>query len=275
MRLTSRVGQLAVIGLTTTLAVLAAAGPAYAAPPANDTFAGAVPIGALPFGATLDTSEATTDANDTEANTNCGAPALDASVWYSINPAADIVALVDVSQSNYSAGVLVVVGAPGSFDIVACGPGAVAFEALAGTTYYLLVIDDQNDGGGNGGILDLSVTEAPPPPEIDVTVDPTARFDPKTGGATVTGTISCVGEAEFAFVDVELQQRVGRGVVYGFGSIDVACDGVTRPWAAEVFPIFGTKFAGGKAASVTFAVACGLIFCGFDYEERVVKLSRR
>jgi hypothetical protein len=26
---------------------------------------------------------------------------------------------------------------------------------------------------------------------------------------------------------------------------------------------------------VTFAVSCGRFFCGFDYEERIVKLSRR
>jgi Family of unknown function (DUF6299) len=257
------------------MAVLAAAGPAYAAPPANDTFAGAVAIGAVPFETTLDVSEATTDADDTQANTNCGAPALDASVWYSLTPATDIIALVDVSESTYPAGVLVVTGAPGSFELVDCGPSAVAFQAVAGTTYYLLIIDDQSDGGGNGGILNLSVSEAAPPPEVDVTVDPTARFNPATGTATVSGLISCVGETEFAFVQVELQQKVGRGVVYGVGSIDVTCDGVARPWAAEVFPIFGTRFAGGKAASLTFAIACGTVFCGFDFEERTVKLSRR
>ncbi|HEY2948972.1 MAG TPA: hypothetical protein VGJ53_11335 [Micromonosporaceae bacterium] len=275
MRVTSRVAQLGVAGLTATLATFAVAAPAFAAPPANDTFAGAVAIGALPFTATQDTSEATTDADDTQANEACGAPALDASVWYTVTPATDQAVLVDVSQSNYSAGVLVVTGTPGTFELVTCGPGAVAFEAFSGTAYHLLIIDDQLDGTGNGGTLNLSVSEAPPPPVVDVTVNPTARFDPRTGSATVSGMISCVGQVDFAFLDVELRQQVGRFVVFGVGSMEVACDGVSRPWSVEIFPDFGGKFAGGKAASVTFAVACGPVFCGFDFEERIVKLSRR
>jgi len=38
--------------------------PATAAPPANDTFGGAIAIDAVPYSATLDTTEATTDAQD-------------------------------------------------------------------------------------------------------------------------------------------------------------------------------------------------------------------
>jgi hypothetical protein len=275
MRLHPRfIRRLGVVAVIAALAVFAAA-PAYAAPPSNDTFAGATSIGALPFTTTQDTTEATTDADDQEANAQCGAPALDASVWYSITAAADGYLAADVSRSNYSAGVLVVTGAPGGFSVVACAPGAVAFPVTAGTTYHLLVIDDQSDGGGNGGTLVLSVDEAPPPPQVDVTVNPTARFDAQTGSATVSGTISCVGQVEFTFVEVTLQQRVGRGVVYGSSVMEVQCDGTVRPWSVEVFPALGRKFAGGKAAAVTFAVSCGRFFCGFDYEERIVKLSRR
>lgn len=32
------------------------------------------------------------------------------------------------------------------------------------------------------------------------------------------------------------------------------------------------KFKGGKAVSVTFAVACGTFFCGVDFQEHVVQL---
>ena len=49
------------------LAALAIAAPASAAPPANDTFAGATTISSLPFNETLDTTQATTDADDDEA----------------------------------------------------------------------------------------------------------------------------------------------------------------------------------------------------------------
>src|SRR5262245_44463482 len=90
--------------------VLVAPGPAYAAAPTNDTFAGATAIGAVPFSTTVDTSEATTDADDAEANANCGAPSTDASVWFSLAATTNGAFVVDVSASSYSAGVLVVTG---------------------------------------------------------------------------------------------------------------------------------------------------------------------
>jgi hypothetical protein len=253
---------------------LVLAAPAHAAAPTNDTFAGAVAIGALPFSAVVDTSQATTDTDDVNANANCGAPATDASVWYTITPATDGGLLVDVSTSSYSAGVLVVTGTPGSFQIWACGPQTIAFPVEAGTTYYLLMIDDQQDGTGNGGQLVIKVDTAPPPPTISITPDLTAAFNPKTGSATVHGTATCTGVVDFAFVDVELHQRVGRGEVVGFGEVDLRCDGNGQPWSVEVVPQFGTKFAGGKAASLAFAVACGLLDCAIDFKEYTVQLSR-
>ena len=254
---------------------LLAAGPAYAAPPSNDVFAGAVTIGSIPFSVTQDVTEATTNGSDIDANEQCGAPAVDASVWYEVTPTADTALLVDVTDSSYPAGVLVVTGAPGGFELVACGPGVVAFEAIAGVSYYLLIIDDQSDGGGNGGTLRLTVEEAPPPPELTVTVNDRAAFSPRTGSATVSGTIACDEDAEFTVIDVQLEQAVGRGEVVGFGSLDVDCDGTAQPWSIEIFPTFGKKFAGGKAATFTFAVSCGLVFCSEYSNEQQVQLSRR
>ena len=252
-----------------------AASPALAAAPSNDTFAGAATIGAVPFNTSLDTTEATTDADDVSANTNCGAPATDASVWYSFTPSVDAGIAVDVSTSTYSAGVIVVTGTPGSFELQSCGPGTIAFFATAGTTYYLLVFDDQLDGSGTGGVLNLTVAEIPPPPSIDVTVNPRATFNPHTGEATVSGTVLCSGEAEFSFLDLELSQKVGRvATIRGFASVEVTCDAVAHAWSVTVSPESG-EFRGGKAASVTFAVACGVFECSVDFEERNVQLSRR
>jgi hypothetical protein len=183
--------------------------------------------------------------------------------------------VADVSGSSYSAGVLVVTGTPGSFEIVTCGPGAVAFEALAGVTYHLLIIDDQSDGAGNGGTLSLTVQEAPPPPELNVTVDRRGTFDRQTGSATISGTISCAGEVDFTFIDVQLEQPVGRGSVVGFGTIDVACDATVQPWSIEIFPAFGERFAGGRAVTFTFAVSCGPVFCSEYANEQEVRLSSR
>jgi hypothetical protein len=251
--------------------VVNAGGSAYAAAPSNDTYSGRVVVGALPYSATVDTTEATTDADDAELNANCGAPATDASVWYQLTAPTDGGLVADMSTSSYPAGAIVATGGPGAWNVVACAPGAVGWSAIAGETYTILVFDDQSDGAGNGGTLNLRIEVAPPPPSIDVTVDPTARFT-RTGSAIVTGTVICDSTAVFAFLDTELSQTVGRFVVRGFSTTDITCDGTTRPWSVEIIADNGT-FAGGKAASVTFAVACGTFECGVDFEERVVRLT--
>jgi hypothetical protein len=255
------------------LFTFAFAAPVLAAPPSNDTYPGRTTIGSIPFSDTLDTSEATTDADDAEMNADCGAPATDASVWYELAASADQFLAVDVSGSDYSAGVIVATGAPGSFEIVTCGPEGVAFWAIEGESYTILAFDDQLDGSGNGGTLIIDIGEAPPPPEIDVTVDPVGTFDPQTGSATITGTVVCSSDADFAFVEVELRQNVGRFVITGFGGSDVSCDGTSQPWSVEVFGSNGV-FKGGQAVAVTFAVACGVFDCGFDFDEQVIKLRR-
>jgi hypothetical protein len=253
--------------------VVNADGSAYAAAPSNDTYPGRVVVGALPFSATVDTTEATTDADDAELNADCGAPATDASVWYQLTAATDSGLVADMSTSSYPAGAIVATGAPGAWTVVACAPSTVGWSAIAGETYTILVFDDQSDGGGNGGTLNLTIDVAPPPPSIDVTVDPTARFT-RTGSAIVTGTVICDSTALFAFIDTSLSQTVGRFTVSGASGIDITCDGTVRPWSVEITPYNGS-FAGGKAASVTFAVACGIFECGTDFEERVVLLTGR
>jgi hypothetical protein len=267
MRLTRSVTVLLAAILLLALQAL----PASAAPPSNDTFGGAT-VASLGFSQTLDTTEATTDADDAQLNTNCGAPATDASVWYSLTAAADGGVVVDVSQSDYSAGVLVGTGTQGSLELVTCGPGTVGFTAVAGTTYYILAIDDQFDGAGNGGTLRISFNEAPPPPTVDITVDPVGRVDARTGEAFLTGTYTC-SNGDFIDVFGEARQAVGRFVIVGsFSFSDFGtCDGAVHTWSATVFPENG-KFAGGKAMTVTFAFSCGPFQCAEDFVEQTVRL---
>ena len=247
------------------------ASPALAAAPGSDTFGGSTVIPALPYAETLDTTEATTDADDAELNALCGAPATDASVWYSYTAPADQLVIVDVSASDYSAGVLVGVGSPGSLAIVACGPGTVGFSATSGQTYAILAIDDQLDGVGNGGTLQLSVTEAPPPAAIDIAVDPIGSFNAKTGTATIGGTVTCTAGA-FAFISAEARQAVGRFIVSGFGFSEVLCDGTSQAWSVEIVAQSG-QFKGGKTMTLVFGQACNFA-CGFDQEEATIHLSR-
>src|SRR5262245_2164447 len=101
-------------------------GTALAAAPSNDTFPGATAV-TIGFSEVLNTTEATTDSDDAQLNESCGAPATDASVWYAFTPSSDTGIAIDVSASDYSAGVLVGVGSQGNLQLVTCGPSAVAF----------------------------------------------------------------------------------------------------------------------------------------------------
>jgi hypothetical protein len=265
----------AFVAATAAVFLLTSAGPALAAAPVNDTYAGRTVIGTVPFTTTVDTSQATTDADDAELNATCGAPATDASVWFEYTAAADSGLIIDVSASSYTAGVLVGTGGPGHWTIAVCGPDAVFLPAVAGQTYAILAIDDQGDGGGNGGTLQMSITEAPPQPVIDVTVNPTGTYDNRTGSATIGGTVTCTGgPSEFSFVQVELREKRGRFTVVAIGNVDVTCDATTRPWSIELVSENG-PFGHGDAASVTFAVACGQIACSTDFEERQVLLRNK
>jgi hypothetical protein len=259
---------LAVLALA--LSALGVSAPAaLAAPPTNDTFAGATPV-AIGFSEVLDTTEATTDGDDAQLNASCGAPATDASVWYALD-GSDTGVVVDVSQSGYSAGVLVGVGSQGSLQTVVCGPWTVAFFATAGTTYYVLAIDF--DGVGNGGLLSISFNEVPPPPMLDITVNRFGQVNAHTGVATISGTYTCTN-GDFIDVFGEARQNVGRlGTIVGFfGFSDSGtCDEAPHSWSADVFPESG-KFAGGKAMTVTFAFACGPFECASGFVEQTVQL---
>ncbi len=244
--------------------------PALAAAPGNDLFTGATAVG-LGFSQELDTTQATTDADDVSMNRFCGAPATDASVWYSYSPASDGGVIVDVSTSTYSAGVIVATGSPGNFALQVCGPRTVEFRASAGSTYYILAFDDQLDGSGTGGLLRISFNAAPPPPTVNVSVDPVARFNSSTGGATLTGTFTCTN-ANFVTVFGDLRQPVGRFTIHGsFFFFSSGCNGAPQAWTAQVVADNG-KFAGGKSAAVTFSFACGPFECATGFTEQQVQL---
>jgi Family of unknown function (DUF6299) len=267
-------------------ATLAFATPALAAVPTNDTYADRTVIGSLPFSDSVDTTAATTDADDVAMNASCGFPATDASVWYEFTAPVDETIVIDASTSTYSVGIIVATGSPASFNNVACGSffgggapqpkatgGPVVFSAVNGQTYAILAFDTQFDGDGlDGGTLNISVELAPPPPVVTLTVDASGHFNKVTGSATVTGTVVCTGAANFAFVEVQLSQKVGRiATVTGFGQTDFTCDGTTQHWSAEVIPFSGL-FKGGIALAVTAAIACGPVQCGESDVTRSVRL---
>jgi hypothetical protein len=251
---------------------IAVAPAAASSAPANDTLAGATIVAATPFSQQIDTTAATTDAIDAEANVTCGAPATAASVWYDYTPATDDAIVVDVSQSSFGAGIIVVSGNPGSLTLEACGPGGVAFAAYAGVTYHVMAFSDT--AGINGGMLSISIDTAPPPPTLSVTIDPVGHVNQKTGVVTVSGKYTCSGVAYFGEIDGVVTQQVGRFNLTGSFFVDASvCDGTTQTWTGAFVGDNG-RFSGGKAASFAYSFACGPIFCSNGYTEQKLQLKR-
>jgi hypothetical protein len=266
---------------------LAFAAPVLAAAPGNDDAASPTVIGSLPFTDSLDTTNATA----APADPDCFESGTNASVWYAYTTGTDPVTLIsDTFESNYATTITVVTGSPAG-EIVACGFDYAQFSAEPSTAYYFMVASCFNFGevgpeagalaigpaceaDATGGSLLFHLNEAPPPPAVDLAVDPIGSFNKQTGSATITGTVLCTGEAFFSEIYVELTQAVGRFTVLGYADLypeAFVCDGTAQPWSAEVLGITG-QFKGGRAAAVVFAVACGQVDCGIDEVQQAVRL---
>lgn len=274
--------RLAVLISLVAMFSLAFAGTALAAAPSNDDAGSPTVIASLPFVDTLDTTEATADPSDPDC---FGSGPLNASVWYAFTTGADpITLLADTAGSDYGTTITVMAGSPTGDGIVACGFDGAQLPAEPSTTYYFMVAACFSGGVGlaaigcdpdaTGGSLVFSLDEAPPPPLVDLTVNPAGTFNKLTGSATISGTVTCSGEAFYTEIDVNLTQTVGRFTVLGFAALypdAFVCDGSAQPWSVEVLGYTG-KFKGGRAASATFAYACDAFDCGFDSEEQIIRL---
>jgi hypothetical protein len=140
------------------MSAVGVASPAWAAAPGNDDIGGAVAITEpLPFTTSESTVEATTSAAETALNNFCGAPALEHGVWFSLTPTVDEFLAVDVTASDYSAGILVLTGTPGNLTPINCLPGQVSGPFTAGQTYFLLVFGDGVSPATSGN-LELTVS---------------------------------------------------------------------------------------------------------------------
>ena len=228
-------------------ALLPTASTASAAPPDNDDISGATVLGPVPFHVEQDTTEATTSAEEAAFNDFCGAPAFEHAVWFTATAIADNNVVADVTASDYSAGILVLTGEPGNLSPLICQPGTCRARWSLGETIYLVVFGDGVSEATSGQLV-LDTYLAPPPPSVDVTIDPRGTVD-KAGVAHVSGTVSCTSDdPEGILFDVSgsLQQRVGRGFVDGFFFSEqlTPCDGVTRPWSADASPGLASSLAG-------------------------------
>jgi hypothetical protein len=223
-----------------------------AAPPSNDEASGATVIH-LGAHVTEDTTQATTNAGDDALNANCGAPATNASVWFSYTSSTKRDILIDVSHSDYSAGLMVFQGNPTANSLRTCGPGEVGLRVKPGRTYYIMAFSDTDVIGGN---LDLTLQNAPTP---KVRVHVAKRGVATHGAAKLHGTYFCKN-GDFAVVSARVLQRAGRLKIQGEADSGVRCDGARHHWSAKVISPVGT-YAAGKAVARVRIFACGVLKC--------------
>jgi hypothetical protein len=241
----------ALLLLTVPALVVLAASPAIAQPPANDDFASATVVPGLPFTDQVNTTEATTAADDPDCF------GQGATVWYSFTPTTDLRVEANTFGSDYDTTLSVYTGAPGALTQIACNDDAVGslqsrvrFDATAGETYYFMV---GSFASGPGGNLVFNVDVAPPPLELGLTIDPVGSVVPSKGVATISGTVTC---SEPAFVEVQgrMEQRVGRLLISGFFFTFVECTPPATAWSATVEGENGL-FVAGRAHVEAFAFA--------------------
>jgi hypothetical protein len=138
-------------------------------PLANDAFAGATPITALPYNDTLDPVFAP-DVEPNEPTPSCNFQQFVSSVWYAFTPA--VGGSVTARVGGFGAPIVAAYtgGSLVGLSEVGCNPfGVLTFRADAGTTYYL-----QSSGQFGFGPLTfgLDVAPAPVPSFILNSLDP-------------------------------------------------------------------------------------------------------
>jgi PKD repeat protein len=134
--------------------------------PANDDFASATPIGALPFNVIVDTSGATFESG--EPAPTCFNEPPQGTVWYAFTPTVSE-SVTTSDDASFGVDEAIYTGTSlGHLTAVQCGNGGQStIHVTAGTTYYFQVGDFINGSGPLTFHLDVS-----PPPTADFVLNP-------------------------------------------------------------------------------------------------------
>jgi PKD domain len=150
--------------ITVFVLALSSAQAVYAAP-ANDNFAGAIQITALPYNANADNTGAT---GETGEPTDCVNTLPLKTVWFSYTPSANSALMLFLS---YPTMIGIYTGnSVDSLGFVGCAPwyyGQFSFVPQAGITYYFQL----SDYFGNEGNLSFRL-ELAPPPQVNINYSP-------------------------------------------------------------------------------------------------------
>jgi hypothetical protein len=254
--------------------LLLAVPPAIAARPGlpNDEIGGAI---AVQLG--VSETQVTTRATSSETDAQECVPTTH-TVFYSYTATEDGRLLAQTFGSDYDTTIHVLVAADGGFQVIACNDdtagsveSAVAFDAVAGTTYYFQVGSFADSPGGD---LVFTVEPGPPALEIVLTLDGSATLDRATNTVTVSGSVTCtdtVGVEIFG----QVSQKVGRAVIQGFFFTFIDCTaGESVSWSASATGETGI-FAPGPAQLAVQAFGCNAFECVFTEASRSISIRRQ
>jgi hypothetical protein len=235
--------------------------PGLARAPRNDDFDRARTVSSLPYVTTVDVRDATR-ADDDPSCRGTGH-----TVWFKFTPGTDMRLVARVSGRRVSEWISVWTGERGALSAVECGDYRPIFEAEAGTTYYFMVGTYRNRRGGD---IRFRLAQAPPPPTLDVTVDPLVTVNSQTEEVTVSGTLACDDRAEYVEFYGSVKQADDRRFISAFFyEYDVECDGTPHPWS--ITELGDGIFIDGPGLVDIEAYACNRLECAED--EKVVQVT--
>lgn len=222
-----------------------------APPPPNDDFDHPTVVPSIPFTVSYNATDASVAPDDPFS---CFG--RNQTLWFAFTPATNIRLEANTFGSNYDTTLSVYTGTRGALSQIGCNDDAgggvgsrVRFDAVAGTTYYIMASSLYPAPSAN---LVFNLLEAPPAFSIAPSVSQFGSVKPRTGEATITGSVMCTSAA-YVTISGQLKQVRAGVPISGYFSTFVPCNGMT-PWSATVQTqpaLFRGRssalFTGGKA----------------------------
>jgi hypothetical protein len=241
--------------------VLGDAASALAAPPPHDRFPTPIVVNAVPFTNITNTAQATRAGDDPNCVNDSN------TVWYRFTPTrSDLYAITARTDGSFSPSLILATGNRGSVSVIDCTAGfgdpfaALGARLTAGVTYRIMLGTYDGIGNPHGGRVTFRVT-VPVDPTVGVALTG-ATVDRVSGIVTVTGTVTCGGGAETAFVNAIVRQVRNGFLARGGNGIEVIpCRRQTRTWRFSLESENNRAFVPGQASVTLDASACSRFDC--------------
>jgi hypothetical protein len=222
--------------------------------PGNDDFDNARQVAELPYKQKIDIGKASKADDDPECR------GAGHTVWYQFTPSTDMRLTARVRGRRTPAVLSVWTGDRGALTEVFCRGYRPFLELTGGTTYYFMVGTYRNRQGGQ---VRFRLAEVPPPPTIELTVDPVVTVNNQTEEVTTSGAITCEG-GNYTYIYGSVKQRddVGRQFISAYFYSDYGdfeCVGTQETW--EYTELGGGIFIDGPALVDVEAYTCNRFEC--------------